>query len=78
MNLVFVAQVRNINIAAVLYKKKNKDNIIAKIIPPIKNIFFLEVNKWSAVIFFALRSLKFSRSLIKPFSLPILRNLFFL
>ena len=78
MNLVIVVQERNINIAAVLYKKKN-NNITDNIKNPVKkNIFSFFLNNSFNLFFFNSKVLKFSGLLIKPLLLPIFKNLFFL
>ena len=69
---------KNLKIVADLYKRVNKDTIIKRSIPLAINILFLDVKNLFVVMFLELRSLRSSKLLIKPFSRPILRNLFFL
>ena len=80
MNLVFVDQAKNINIAAALYKYTNNSIDIKIAVNEINNILFLIINNIILSILFVLLT-KESSSLVLvryPLSLPMDKNLFFL
>ena len=77
MNLVFVVQVKNINVAAEPYKKTDKP-IIKIIVNTIIDTLVLEDPKIRLrPLLCELNELISSKFSINPFFLPILKNLFF-
>ena len=78
MNLVIVVQVKNLRNAVGLYKKNIKSDAKINITTVAIKIFFLETNTSCNLLTGNRVALKLSGLSIKPFPLPIFKNLFFL
>ena len=77
MSPVFVVRAKNINVAAELYKKINKEIIKIVVNRKTETLTFLDLNIWSRLFPGSFNELKSSKLSINPLFLPILKNLFF-
>ena len=77
MNHVFAVQEKNLNVVVELYNIRNIANNKTKIVDVIKNKNFLDFKISSNFLLLNFKAVSSSGFDIKPFPLPILRNLFF-
>ena len=78
MNHVFVVQVKSLRDAAEPYKRKASNNANDTTAVIAIEIFFLELNIARNFVLCDCIAVKLSGLFIKPLSLPIFKNLFFL